>query len=262
MTRIMTITRVVWLEMVRRKDIYVLLILLLAFLITLMSLNIFGLSNLVGFVKEIGLLMVWIFGWILAVNISTRQLPREETRGTIFQLLAKPITRAEVVVGKWLGAWSISSAAVIVFYAVLVLVVCLRGGIFCWIALAQGLALHICMLGVISALGMMFSTRLTYDASASMTYVVSIAAFLVLPRVPDLTVNVEGWQRTGLLVLYYIMPHFELFDMRLRLVHNWDPAHWETILLVLVYGFVVIGIFLLLAWLAYRGKQFSRGVVQ
>ena len=42
MTRILAITRTVWLEMIRRKDLYVLLILLVTLLFILMSLNIFG----------------------------------------------------------------------------------------------------------------------------------------------------------------------------------------------------------------------------
>ena len=99
MKRILTIASVVWIELLRRKDVYVLFILLLAFLMILMSLNVFGLGGLVVYVKEIGLLLTWLFSWILAVNISSRLLPQEETQRTIFPLLAKPISRAEIVVG-------------------------------------------------------------------------------------------------------------------------------------------------------------------
>ena len=47
MTRILTLAWLVWLEMIRRKDIYVLLILLTAFLVTLMTLDLFGLGQAV-----------------------------------------------------------------------------------------------------------------------------------------------------------------------------------------------------------------------
>lgn len=262
MTRILTIAHVVWLDVLRRKDVYVLVVLLLAFLMTLMSLNVFGLGDLAGYVKEVGLLLAWLFAWILSVSISARLLPQEESRGTIFPLLAKPITRFEVVAGKWLGGWTVSCAATIVFYAALVLIIRWRGAGFNWLALAQGLALHLCLLGMIAALGVAFSTRLNYDAAATMTYVVSLAAFLVLPRVPYLVLTVKGFNQAGLLILYFALPHFELFDMRMRLVHNWDPAPIQAVLMVLAYGVVVTIIFLLLGWLGYRNKRFSRGVIQ
>ena len=262
MKRGLTIASVVWIEMLRRKDVYVLFILLLAFLMILMSLNVFGLGGLVVYVKEIGLLLTWLFSWILAVNISSRLLPQEETQRTIFPLLAKPISRAEIVFGKWLGAWVVSSVATLVFYAALVVIVGLRGSWFCWTALAQGIALHLCLLGIFSAIGIAFSTRMNSDAAASLTYVLTLSSFLILPRVPELVMHVKGLRQTGLLILYYALPHFELFDMRLRLVHQYPPAQWKAILLVLAYGCIMIIIFLALSWMAYRNKRFSQGVLQ
>ena len=96
MIRILTLAWMVWLEMIRRKDIYVLLILLAAFLVTLMALNLFGLGRAVSYLKEIGMLLAWVCSWILAVSISARQLPQEERQGTIFPLLAKPVGRATI----------------------------------------------------------------------------------------------------------------------------------------------------------------------
>ena len=117
-------------EMIRRKDVYVLLILLAAFLVTLMALNLFGVGQAVSYLKEIGLLLAWVCSWILAVSISARQLPQEERQGTIFSLLAKPVSRVEVLLGKWLGAWVVTGAATLGFYVLLALMVALRGGGF------------------------------------------------------------------------------------------------------------------------------------
>ena len=50
MTRLFTIARVVWLEVSRRKDVYVVFVLLLAALALLMSLNVFGLGAVTGYV--------------------------------------------------------------------------------------------------------------------------------------------------------------------------------------------------------------------
>ena len=81
--QIITLAGVVWLEMVRRKELSVLLILLATLLAGLLSFDVFGLSQVTGYVKDMGLLAVWVLAWILAVNTSVRQLPQEEQRGTL-----------------------------------------------------------------------------------------------------------------------------------------------------------------------------------
>ena len=261
MIRILTLAWLVWLEMLRRKDIYVLLILLAAFLVMLMAFNLFGLGQAVSYLKEIGLLLAWVCSWILAVSISTRQLPQEERQGTIFPLLAKPVSRAEVLLGKWLGAWVVTGAATLVFYVLLALMVALRGGVFGGVVLAQTWLLHLGLLAIITALGIAFSTRLHTDAASALTYVVTLAAWLVLPRVPDLMLTARGMVQTGLMVIYYALPHLELFDLRRRLVYGWPPAPGGAVLLTLAYGLLMTAVFLALGWLAYRNKRFTRGAM-
>lgn len=261
MIRILTLARMVWLEMIRRKDAYVLLILLAAFLVTLMAFNLFGLGRAVTYLKEIGLLLTWVCSWILAVSVSVHQLPQEERQGTIFPLLAKPVSRAEVLLGKWLGAWVVTCAATFMFYVLLMLMVALRGGSFGVLVLAQALLLHFGLLAVITALGVAFSTRLHGDAASALTYVVTLTAWLVLPRVPDLILTARGAAQTGLMVIYYALPHLELFDLRRRLVYGWPAAPVEAMLLTLLYGLLMAAVFLTLAWLAYRNKRLSRGAM-
>lgn len=259
MSRILTIAQIVWLEMWRRKDVYVLLILMAAFLAALVSMNLFGVGGVVGYVKEVGLLLVWIFGWILAVNSSARHLPQEELRGTIYPLLAKPIRRGELILGKWLGTWSMAVAATLLFYAVLWLVVLWRGSTFGWILMGQALVLHLFLLGILAAVGILFSTRMNYDAAVSLTYVTTLAAFLFLPAIPHLLTQEQGWRQTMMMALFYALPHLEFFDIRTRLVHGWEPVPGLTLLQILAYGLAVMGVLLALSWLAYRRKRFSRG---
>lgn len=261
MLRVLTMAWVVWLEMLRRKDVYVLFILLMAFWVSLLSLDVLGLGGLVVYVKEVGLLLAWIFAWILGVGISTRLLPEEERQRTIYPLLAKPIGRAEVVTGKWLGAWTATVAATAVFYAALAGIVWSRGGALHGPMLLQALSVHVAFLGMIAALGIAFSTRLHYDAAATLTALVSVASFLVLPRVPDLAMNVKGAAQTGLLLLHYLLPHFELFDLRTRVVQDYPPLPGAVWLKLMVYAALVTTGFLMLAWLAYRHKRFARGAL-
>ncbi len=260
MTKVLCITRIVWLDMLRRKDVYVLLILLGALLTALVSLNIFGLGGLVVYVKDVGLLATWGFGWILAVHIACRCLPQEEQRGTIYALLAKPVTRLQLVVGKWLGAWSVTCAATLAFYALLTAMVVFQGGTAALdgAVLIQGVLLHGAVLAILCALGLLFSTRMHQDAAATLTYVLSFAAFIILPRMPGLMARASGWHGTLVSIVYHLLPHFEIFDMRKRMVHDWGAVNGATFLTVLLYGAVYTALLLAIAWLAFRKKRFSR----
>ncbi len=259
MQRIVTIMKTVWLELLRRKDVYVMLIMLAALLYALLSVNIFGLGTTPRYILDLGLLMAWLFALIMTVSISCRQLPDEERKGTIYPLLAKPITRGELVLGKWLGSWSVVSCATAVFYLLVALVVKIYGGSFGWRTLAQGLVVHLAGLAAIAALGTAFSTRLTYGAAASMSYVVVGSSLLLLPRIPEMLVATGGASANALLATYYLLPHFELFDMRLRIVHERGMISLVSFMAVLAYAVVLTALLLFIAWLGYRRKQFERG---
>lgn len=259
LTRIATVARIVWLEMLRRKDLYVLLILLGALLFALLSLNVFGLGSTTRYVMDVGLLFTWLFSIVLTVSMAGRQLPQEEAKRTIYPLLAKPITRAELLLGKWLGVWTAAVAATILFYLLVVAIVAARGGAFDKACMAQALILHLAALACITALGLALSTRMSYGAAASMAYVVVAACFTIVPAVPELLTQQEGFGIYVLLLLFYGMPHFELFDVRQRLVHEWGAASWPVVGQIVLYGLLWAAVLLLAAHLGYRKKQFKRG---
>ena len=257
--RTLTIAMVVWLEMIRRKDVYVLLILSAGMLAVMMTLDVFGLGGVTAYLKDIGLLLAWIFSWLLAVSVSSREIPQEETRGTIFVLLAKPIRRVELLAGKWLGAWSAVSVATFCFYVLAMSLVAVKGGAVAVPVTLQAFVLHAAALAVICAIGVMFSTRMNYDAAASLTSLLTCASLLVVPRIPEFVAR-EGTLRAGLLLMMYnLLPHFEVFDLRMRAVHGYGLLDLSAFALVLLYGLLLTVLFLLVAWLAYRDKRFSRG---
>ena len=260
MSRIVTIAKVVWLEMLRRKDFYVLLILLVGLLFYLMSVNTFGLSGATRYVKDVGLLLTWVFAWILTINLAARQLPQEEKTGTIFPLLAKPIARWELVIGKWLGVWTGSCVALLSFYLINVLVVSLRGSSFDLESLFQGIILHTSLIAILAALATAFSTRFHSDAAMTLSYIVTLAAFTLAPNIPEMLPRADGSSIPALKVIYYLLPHLELFDMRHRIVHGWGAAPWSIAFASFFYGVVWTLLFLLLAWLSYHKKRFQRNI--
>jgi ABC-type transport system involved in multi-copper enzyme maturation permease subunit len=258
MKKVRVIAWIAWMEMLRRKDLYVLLILLGALLVWLTSLDVFGLGSTGRHVKDAGLSIAWLFAWLVGIHVSARQLPDEERRGTIFTLLARPVTRLQVLLGKWAGAWSATLCACASFYLLVIAVAAPAGASFAPTALLQALVLHALLLAVLTAFAVALSARLHADAAAALAYVFSGAAFLLAPRIPAMLVHADGFSGLALNVLYHLLPHLELFDMRKRLVHDYGPMPWGPWTLVALYGLLWAALLLALAWLAFRNRRFER----
>ncbi len=261
MMRTMVMAALVWLEVLRRKDLYVLVILLGAMLAALVSLDVFGLEGATGYVLDVGLLLAWLAGVILAIAVSARQLPQEEARGTIYSLLAKPVARWQVIVGKWLGAWSVSSVALAAFYALVLAVAACRGGGWPGPVLLQAYGLHAVALAFVTALGLLCSARLHHDAAVSLSAVVVAASALLVPRIPAFVAQAPGWRGGALVFLYNILPHLDLLDVRLRVVHRFGPVDGVTATLAAAYGAALTAATLTGAWLLYRRRHFARGTL-
>jgi ABC-type transport system involved in multi-copper enzyme maturation permease subunit len=256
--KVLAIAMVVWLDSLRRKDAYVFLVLLGGLLVALGSVDMFGLGGTALYVLDIGLLFCWLFGWVLAINAGCRELPQEENRGTVYMLLAKPVSRLELLAGKWLGAWSGAATALLLFYLATALLAVARGAGFSVLVLAQAWLLHMVALAILVALGLVVSTRLNRDAATTLAGVLSAAAFLLVPQVPALLLERAPWAQTSLMAVYYVLPHLELFDIRSHVVHGRSGLDAGTFVLLIVYGLVCAGVLLLIAWLAYRQKRFDR----
>jgi ABC-type transport system involved in multi-copper enzyme maturation permease subunit len=225
----------------------------------LTSIDVFGKTGASRYVAEIGLMLTWLFSWVLTINLAVRQLPTEERSGTVFPLLAKPVTRREMIGGKWVGAWLAGLVATAFFYAVTAAVVRLRGGGLNPLTAAQALALHAGMLAVLAALAIALSTRLSQAAAATLCYLAAGVAFLLVPRIPEALASEDGPGRILLSAAYFGLPNFELFDLRRRLVHDWGAAPWPACAASLAYAAVWAALLLGLANLGYRRKFFRRG---
>jgi uncharacterized membrane protein len=115
---------------------------------------------------------------------------------------------------------------------------------------------------MVCALVLALSTRMTYGASSTLGFVIILASYLLVPRIPWILTQAQGISGVGLRIIYYLLPHFELFDMRQRVVHNWDSlagqVGWSTVFWIFLYAVLFTCIFILLAWLGYRNKRFKR----
>src|SRR5437879_6574279 len=116
MNNILAVSHIVVKELYRRKDFYVLFILTVLVCLVMASVNVFSDSKIVRYLKEICLLLVWISSLVIAITTAARQIPAERENRTLFPLLAKPLTRTQLILGKFLGCWHACGLVLVCFY--------------------------------------------------------------------------------------------------------------------------------------------------
>lgn len=116
MNTVMAIGGIVVKELYRRKDFYVLFVLTALITLLLGTVNFFNEPKIVRYIKEICLLLIWVSSLVIAIGTAARQIPAERENRTIFPLLAKPVTRGQVIMGKFVGCWLACGVALLVFY--------------------------------------------------------------------------------------------------------------------------------------------------
>jgi ABC-type Na+ efflux pump permease subunit len=127
MNTVLAIAAVVIKELYRRKDFYVLLVLTALITGGMGLINFFNDPTIVRYLKEICLLLIWISSLVICITTAARQIPAEVENRTIFPLLAKPVTRWQVVLGKFAGCWLACGIALVVFYLFFAIVAESRG---------------------------------------------------------------------------------------------------------------------------------------
>jgi ABC-2 type transport system permease protein len=73
-----------------------------------------------------GLAMIKFFSAVLGITLASGAIATELERGTLYVILSKPLTRVQIVLGKWLGLVALTAANLGVWAALLWLAVYLR----------------------------------------------------------------------------------------------------------------------------------------
>lgn len=255
MKKIMAIGQVVLLEMLRRKDLYVLLIVVVVLTLLVATVNVFNQARLVRYVKEICLLLIWTSSLVIAVMTSARQLPAERENRTLFPLLAKPVSRTQFLLGKFAGCWLASGLALIGFYAVMVILMLTRETNLSVLTYFQALVLHWFGLGVICALVLLGSLFFqAIPANATICFFLVGGILLFGRYLKDFAVQLSEPFQTALMIVFYAIPHLEVFDIRDRVVHSWPLIPWGLWATALIYGLFFTSLFLVIGCCLFKRK--------
>lgn len=256
MNTILALAGVVIREMYRRKDFYVLFILTALITLLLGSINFFHDDRIIRYLKEICLLLIWISSLIIAIVPAARQIPAEREHRTIFPLLAKPVTRWQVIVGKFAGCWLACGMALILFYFFFGIICATHEHRFPIWQYFQAGWLHWLMLGMVIALAIFGSIVFAAPSSNStICFVIVLGILLVGGHLNTVALQLSEPGSTIVYTIYYLIPHLEIYDVRDLVIHDQPLIDWGMWLMATPYAAAYILFFLVAANLAFRRKQ-------
>jgi ABC-type transport system involved in multi-copper enzyme maturation permease subunit len=225
-------------EILRRKEFYVVLVLVLVLGIWMTSMELGG-NGAGRFAKDIVMQVIWLASFGLAAPLAARQIASDLEHKSIYVIMSRRINRWEYVLGRTAGA---AVSAVVCFasmFAVLLAVVSFKGASQVTDpSLWQAFALQVTALVMLSAVAVFFSTFSTPSGAVTFSIIV-----LVVMRYGGSAIlhKIEGLSGVGRGIAYssyLVLPHFEFFNMSQRVVHGWGALPALAFSGIVAYGIV------------------------
>ena len=256
MNNIFAVAGIVIKELYRRKEFYVLFILTIVICLVMASVNIFNDNQIIRYLKELCLLLIWVSSLVIAITTTARQITAEREQRTLLPLLAKPLSRTQLIFGKFLGCWLACGLVLICFYAFFGALAASREHAWPLLNYFQAALLHWVALGVVVALTLLGSLVFAAPSSNSTICFVVVAAILCVGRYLDaIALSRPEPVRSIVWTIYYAIPHLEIpFEMRNLIVHDWPLVEWNFVALDVLYLLAYIAVFLVAACLVFRRK--------
>ncbi|HZH98638.1 MAG TPA: ABC transporter permease subunit [Fimbriimonadaceae bacterium] len=246
------IARGVMLESLRRKDLWVVAILGFLILISAGALGFFGVRGLEVFAKDLAVTVLGLFSTVVAVMTTTRLLPDEIKNRTLYPLLARPITRFDLLAGKLLGATLVSWTAFLLLAALSAVALASFHVRFEPVML-QYLLAKMMGLVVLCSVSLMLSTFMTPAAAATMSLALAFGSSMIVRGLLMAYSDSGPAMQWTFKLLNSILPQYNLFDLGSRAANiGWATVPLWVIASLAVYMIVYSSGTLGLAWSKFR----------
>jgi ABC-type transport system involved in multi-copper enzyme maturation permease subunit len=222
----------------------------------------------VKIIKDLGLAATSVFGLFIAIFIGIGLVSKEVERRSIYALLSKPISRPQLIVGKYLGLVLTLAVNVAIMVAALYAVLAymtftetpeFRAG---WDApgtdpaLLKSILLIFVELMLITAIALFFSTFSTPLLSAALTF-----GFYIVGHFNNDLRNFDKVVESPVVAsiargFYHVLPDLSAFDVKTQVVHGL-PVPAGYMLMTIGYGLLYIAVLLGLSTLIFSRRDFK-----
>jgi ABC-type transport system involved in multi-copper enzyme maturation permease subunit len=242
-------------ESARNKMFYLLVFFGILFALSSKLVSFLTLGDTMKVLKDTGLAAINFFCVLIAIFTGINLVYKEIEKKTVFNILSKPVSRDEFIIGKFLGLaltmFTALGAMAVIFFAFIVL----SGGGF-----DPGIALYFLMLFlellVIVAISLLFSSFTT----PILSFIFTVSLYLIGQIMWTYNefrgyITVPLWRKFTQ-VLYYLLPNLSKFNIKNDVVLGVSFHPW-TILFSVLYALAYVLALLALTILIFRRREFQ-----
>jgi ABC-type transport system involved in multi-copper enzyme maturation permease subunit len=273
LTRISWMTRLTFLEAIRQRFFAFLILLSAALVLSSVSFRFldFGHGEL-KFVCDFGFGGMFLFGSVLAVVMSAQLFFAEMDNRTALTLLAKPVSRTEFLVGKFIGVWLVLGVFIFTLSTLLAIILWARCQELTAAAIEVGKAPpELSITGLFSYTGMQWArlgvvaAMILMVASLARTFLftVIVGSMLVvagqLQWLAQETLLKPGdlnfFSKALLSISTYIIPNLQQFNIGDALTLDHGSVADGAVTLALFSGTCYIVVFIFIGSLIFRQRE-------
>ncbi|MEO0288713.1 MAG: ABC transporter permease [candidate division WOR-3 bacterium] len=254
MKNIFSIASIVFKESVRHRIIIFSLSLSFLIIILSLTLNPLALGELNRLVKDSGLSTISLFSLFIIFFSGTRLIFQEIEKKTIFVLITKPVSRDEIILGKFFGLFSIIFCFTFLTSLFFILTLTLKKITFN-ITIFYSIINIFLQSVLLSSIAIFYSTFSTPVLSSIFTFFTYVAGFFVnnisylIEKAPTFVLKIF------LKFMMLVIPNFYYLDIKVYAVNN-IPVSLNFIIFSITYTFIYTFLLLYVSTLIFRKKEF------
>lgn len=215
-------------DSLRRKVVYVVLVFAALLALAIPSLPDYGLGVEGAVFREVALALAYVTALVVTLSLAANRVPGETERRTVYNVLAKGVSRWEYLVGTWLGIFLVAGGVMAAFTVVQQIIGLVTYGEPMWQLWQGALAIWLEM-GVVAALAV--------AVSAVAGPVVVVTATLATIFVGHSRSTLLGGE--GALALQPFVPSLDAFNVVNPVAHGSGvPPVYLASMLVVFLGLV------------------------
>jgi Cu-processing system permease protein len=200
-------------ETIRDKILYNLVFFALLLIGTSVLLGTLTIGEQSRIINDLGLAAINLVAVIIAIFVGIGLVTKEIERHTIYTILARPITRVQFILGKYLGLGFIVAVNIAIMFTMFLGTIWLSGNAI-YGSLFQAVELILVETLLVMAVAMFFSTFSSSTVSATMT----LGFYAIGHLTSDLKGIAEKSQNqiteVVLTALYYVCPNLEMLNIK------------------------------------------------
>ncbi len=205
-------------------------------------------------INDLGLAAINLVAVIIAVFVGIGLVTKEIERRTVYTILARPITRVQFVLGKYMGLGLIVVVNVTIMFGMFLGTIWLTGNAI-HVSLFQAVELILVETLLVMAIALFFSTF----SSSTLSAIITLGLFVIGHLTSDLkgiaAKSQSQFTEAALTALYYVCPNLEMLNIKGQAASGLlvEAGYQAT---ATAYGLLYAGLLLTGACLIFQRRDF------